>query len=677
MMHRRSLRLLVSAVLWCVATAPRARADDAADRAAWARDVVARGASRATPAPDFGAKRAWLNVSRPLTLRGDLAGKVVVMDFWCYCCINCQHILPDLAYLERRYEGKAFAVVGVHSAKFVNEKDADHVRDAVVRYEIRHPVVVDDDFAIWNLYGARGWPHLVVVSPDGHVLAAMGGEGHRDELDALVTAALEHYAKTPGALDPRALPIALERAARPATELSYPGKLAADEKGDRLFISDSNHHRIVETTLSGAFVRAFGDGEPGLVDGAAAKARFHRPQGLALEGDALYVADTENHAIRRIDRTSGAVTTIAGTGEQGYEREGTFDARTAKLSSPWDLVFVGRDLYVAMAGNHQIWRLGADRSHVAPWAGDGSERKLDGTLLDAAFAQPSGLATDGKSIFVADSESSSIRRIDLASGRVSTLAGANADPTDLFDFGLKDGAADLAKFQHPLGVAVVGRDLYVADTYNHATRIVDSVTGVTTTPYKPRAPGIEGAGDWNFSEPSGFAVTSRRLFVADTNNHRIRVIDPRSGEVGTLALSGVPIPMASARAAGGATSAAWPTLPGTAKSTAGSVVLRTGVAPRLRVRLDLPAGWHLTEGAPSVVRVDGAEKPVTSAVTATETVVTLPVLASSATPLRIRALFYVCEDGGSCRIRSIDVTLPVAFDREGATEATVTDTFAP
>ncbi len=434
-----------------------AMADDAAQRQAWARDVVRRNGERKIEAPDFGAKRPWLNVSRPLTLRGDLAGKVVVLDFWCYCCINCLHILPDLAYLERKYEGKAFAVVGVHSAKFANEKDAAHVREAVVRDEIGHPVVVDDDFEIWNAYGAQGWPHFVVVSPTGHLLAAFGGEGHRDDLDAIVAAALERYGATPGALDPKALPIALERAARPAAELAYPGKLAADEASDRLWISDSNHHRVVETTLAGKFVRAFGEGEPGLVDGEAGAARFHRPQGVVKHGASLFVADTENHAIRRIDLASGRVETIAGTGKQGGAKDGTFAPREISLSSPWDVLFVGDDLYVAMAGDHRIWRLDGSTGRLGAFAGDGAERKEDAEApLEAAFAQPSGLTTDGSALYVADSESSSVRRVALPGGAVTTLAGANENPSDLFDFGLKDGAGFRAKFQHPLGVAVAG-----------------------------------------------------------------------------------------------------------------------------------------------------------------------------------------------------------------------------
>ena len=657
------------------AAASRVHADDAGERLAAAREVVRVNGDKKIDAYDFGAASAWLNVTRPLTLRGDLKGKVVVLDFWCYCCINCIHILPDLAFLERKYEGKAVAVVGVHSAKFANEKDADHIREAVVRYEIRHPVVVDSDFDIWNHFGATGWPHFVVVSPTGHLLAAMGGEGHREELDALIAAALERYGATPGVLDPRPLPIALERAARPAAELSYPGKLAADEKTDRLWISDSNHHRIVETTLAGKFLRSFGDGEPGFVDGEASKARFHRPQGLAVQGGLLFVADTENHAIRRVELASGMVTTIAGTGKQGEAGVGEHPIAGVALSSPWDLAFVGDSLLIAMAGNHQIWRLSPAFDRIAVAAGDGSERKKDGFVAGAAFAQPSGLATDGRSVFVADSESSSVREITPAL-RVTTLAGADEDPTNLFDFGRKDGVGHAAKFQHPLGVAFQGGLIWVADTYNHSIRTIDPATGATKTVFGDGTPG-DGDDPARLSEPSGFAVVGDRLFVADSNNHRVRIIDAKARRMSTLALTGVPIPATAVKAAGAAKGDGWPTLPGTAKSTAPAAKWKVGAAATLRVRIDLPEGWHLTEDAPSSLRIDGLAKSISSAVSEVETVVALPVLASDVTSLRVRALFYVCRDGGSCRVRSIDVTVPISFAADGATEATVTDTFTP
>ena len=656
---------------------PAARADDPASLRDWAQKTVAANAAKAIPAPDFGAGRAWLNVSRPLTREKDLRGKVLVMDFWCYCCINCMHVLPDLEFLEQKFERMPVAIVGVHSAKFANEKDAEHVREAVVRYEIHHPVVVDDDFGIWRSYGAKGWPHFVVVSPTGHVLAALGGEGHRAELDALIEAALALYAKrSPSVLDAAPLPIRLERGTRPAGALAYPGKLAADEAHDRLYVSDSNHHRILELRLDGTFLRAFGSGTPGRVDGPAATARFQRPQGLALRGGGLFVADTENHSIRRIGLEDGVVTTVAGTGDQGSERADDHPALEVALSSPWDLCFVGDTLYVSMAGTHQLWRMDLAKGRISAWAGDGSERKLDGPTLEAAaFAQPSGLATDGTWLYVADSESSSVRRVRLPDGPVETLAGANDESRDLFDFGRKDGVGHAAKFQHPLGVAVAKGRLYVADTYNHAIRAIDLATGQVTTPWGTGAPGSADA-PAAFYEPSGLAVAGSRLLVADTNNHRLRSIDLASGKVTTLGTSGIPISTPGAREGG----TSWPELPDTERRVQAAVEVRGGAKLRVVVRVALPAGWHLTEDAPSALRVDGVGAAAERKIEGLETTVALatPLPATEATAtLRVRLLYYVCQDAGTCRVRSLDVTVPLRSSDKGAEAVAVDDTFAP
>jgi sugar lactone lactonase YvrE len=650
------------------------RAADDAELAGWARDLVAKNAAKRIDAPDFGAGHAWLNVARPLTRAKDLAGKVVVMDFWCYCCINCMHILPDLDFLERKYAGQAFAVVGVHSAKFQNEKDADRVREAVVRYEIRHPVVVDDDFGIWNAYGARGWPHLVVVGPTGHLLAVMGGEGHRAELDAIVGAALAQYGATPGVLDARPLPIALERARRPGEPLAFPGKVAVDAAAGRLYVSDSNHHRIVETDLDGRFLRAFGDGTRGFVDGPAATARFDRPQGLAVDGGVLWVADTENHALRRVTLADGGVTTAAGTGRQGYDHDRSGPGREIDLSSPWDVLPIGGALYVAMAGNHQLWRYDPATGRVGPFAGDGSERKLDAARpRDAAFAQPSGLAWDGTWLYVADSESSSIRRVRLPDGPVETLAGGDADPTNLFAFGLVDGRGDGARLQHPLGVLVVDGRLWVADTYNHALRTIDPATGAVTTAFGDGTAG-DAEAPARFREPAGLAAAGGRLYVADTNNHRIRVVDLATRAVRTLPRTSIPLPQAAARAGG---ASAWPEPSDAARATAPAVTLGADAAVRLTVRLALPEGWHLTEDAPSALRVEGAARVHDAPILGLATTVALGPLPATASALRVRLLYYVCQDGGSCRFRAAEVTVPDALAAGGGAAVVVADAFVP
>jgi sugar lactone lactonase YvrE len=639
----------------------------------WAKRTVEERAGKGAPAPEFPAGLSWLNVSRPLTVAGDLKGKVVVLDFWCYCCINCIHVLPDLEHLERKFEGKAFAVVGVHSAKFLNEKDTENIREAVLRYEIRHPVVNDGDFAVWERYGAHSWPTFAVIAPDGRLLGSLGGEGNRLELEALTEAALAHYGAK-GLLDAKPLPVRLERKSRPARELAFPGKIVADAKRGSLFVADSNHNRVVELGLDGSFRRAFGDGERGLVDGDAATARFFRPQGLALRGDELWVADTENHAVRRVDLATGRVVTVAGDGVQGQQRGGSGKGSEVRLSSPWDLLFVGDVLHVAMAGNHQLWTIDPATGVVSHFAGSGQERREDSTSLRrAAFAQPSGLAHDGTWLYVADSESSSVVRVKLPDGPVETLAGANENPQDLFDFGDQDGAGHGAKFQHPLGLLFHRGVLYVADTYNHKIKSIDPGQGTVTTRWGDGAPALRDD-PASFSEPAGLAALGDVLYVADTNNHAIRAIDLKTGKVSTLALKGVPLPQASARASG---AGAWAEPAGTVRASLAPAKVAAGAPVTLRLALDLPLGWHLTEGAPSALRLEGAGEPVERSIAATTTSVELPPLRAGPATLTLRLLYYVCRDQGTCRMRSAVLSVPVEAGTAGPPAFDVSDAFRP
>ena len=508
------------------------------------KDTIERSIRQGIRAPEFGDGKDWLNVSRPLSLKEDLAGRVVLLDFWTFCCINCIHVLPDLAYLEKRFEDEPFAVVGVHSAKFENERDADNIRQAVLRYGIAHPVVSDPGFDIWQRYGAGAWPTLMVLGPDGYVLSAMSGEGHREELEKLIVVALEIY-RAKGKLAPRPLPLALERARVAPGELSFPGKIAVDAAGGRLFVADSSHDRLVVMGLDGRVIETIGGSAPGLADGDYDAARFTKPQGLALGDGVLYVADTGNHAVRKVDLAARTVTTIAGTGRQGYDRTGGGRATTLNLASPWDLLLDGSTLYVAMAGSHQLWTIDLAAGTARAFAGSGREARVDGALATAALAQPSGLALAGRRLVFADSESSSIRAVDLDAGKVVTLAGASPIAQDLFSFGDADGRGMAAKLQHPLGVAAApDGTVLVADSYNHRIKRLDPVTGEIVTVAGSGEPGAADGPvkEASFSEPGGLAVAGNLIYVADTNNHRVRVVDLAAGTVSTL---GAAVPQAA------------------------------------------------------------------------------------------------------------------------------------
>lgn len=425
-------------------------------------------------------------------------------------------------------------MVGVHSPKFTSERDTEAVRAAILRLHVGHPVLNDRDFRLWQAYAVRAWPTLVFVDPRGRVIGRHEGEFPVEAFDRLIAEMVEEFDRV-GWLDRRDL--AFAPAGSPAAApLRFPGKVLADEAGGRLFVSDSGHCRIVVAGLDGRVQRVIGTGRPGLADGALDEACFDQPQGLALDGDTLWVADTENHAVRAVDLAAGRVTTVAGTGQQLRGPRAGGPARRTPLSSPWDLARLGDTVYVAMAGTHQLWAFRPAEGVIVPHTGDGREALEDGPLAEAAMNQPSGLATDGRFLFVADSEASAIRVVDpRPGGTIRTIVGEG-----LFEFGDRDGVGRAAvRLQHPLGVAWHEGTVWIADTYNHRVKRLDPARAECRTFAGAGAPGhADGPpAAARFSEPSGLGVAAGRLWVADTNNHAVRWVDLASGEVGTLALA--------------------------------------------------------------------------------------------------------------------------------------------
>jgi thiol-disulfide isomerase/thioredoxin len=482
-------------------------------------------------APELEGGVGYLNSAGPIRLR-DLRGKVVVLDFWTLCCINCIHTLPDLARLEKKYANE-LVVIGIHTAKFENEKDSESIRKAILRYEIKHPVLNDANMRIWRSYHVRSWPTLYLIDPEGYLVGQGSGEGLHDALDEAIGKLVKlHRDKKTLDEKPRRFELAREDGTSP---LFFPGKVLADAASDRLFIADSTHHRIVLTDLAGKKIAVAGTGEPGKADGPFAEARFDDPQGMALAGDTLYVADRKNHLIRALDLKAQTVRTVAGTGQQGESRRYGGPALKTGLNSPWDLYFQGDTLYIALAGHHQIWTLDLAKAVLAPYAGAGPENIRDGPLDAALFAQPSGLASDGTTLYVADSEVSAIRAVPLGGkGEVKTLVGEG-----LFEFGDVDGVGPKVRLQHALGVAYADGRLYVADTYNSKIKVLDPVRRSCTTLLGERAGWLAGA---LFNEPGGLSYADGKLYVADTNAHRIRVVDLKALTVSTLALQGVEAP---------------------------------------------------------------------------------------------------------------------------------------
>jgi thiol-disulfide isomerase/thioredoxin len=625
-------------------------------------------------APELKGDRGWLNTDKPLSLSA-LKGKVVLLDFWTYGCINCMHIIPDLKRLEKKYPNE-LVVIGVHSAKFENEKDTENIRRIILRYEIEHPIVNDADFAIWKAYAVDAWPTRYLIDPAGYIIGRLSGEGGYPALDKAIADTIVDFRKR-GELNEAPLQFVLERAKVGDLPLAFPGKVLADAKSDRLFIADSDHNRLVIAKLDGTLIETIGTGAHGADDGPFDRATFFRPQGMVLDGETLYVADTENHLIRQIDLKSKTVKTIAGTGQQSHEYGESGAARSIALNSPWDLQLVGRTLYIAMAGPHQIWKLDLDQQQVSTFAGSGREARVDGAPAEAAFAQPSALVTDGQTLYVSDAEANIIRAIDLRpNGRVRTLVGGN-----LFDFGDEDGTGNDVRLQHPLGLTRWNGSLLIADTYNHRIKLLDPGSRSVKRFVGSGKPGQFDGARASFYEPGGLSAAGDKLYVADTNNHAIRVVDLKTKETKTLQIKGLQPPASNSASTANADLA-----PNAEEIKLAPQKLRIGDA-MLLINVELPAGYHLNPTAPQRYKVsveNGAESLVVDQQNASRNTKGLPLplhvpvgaRIAGAAELRASFTFVYCREDntGTCRIRTLVWRAPVEVvsDRNAPAEINLT-----
>ncbi len=461
--------------------------------------------------------QGWLNTTRAITAE-DMNGRLVLLDFWTYGCINCMQIVPDLNYLEEKY-GNKLLIIGVHSAKFRGEANDARILSAAQRFGIHHPLI-NDDFTVWNRLGVRAWPTLILFGPNGEEIARYSGEGHRDDLDRDIM----RFAKlVSNDSDLKSL----TPAPQSQSALAFPARIKPYDGG--FMVADSGHNQIVIFDQNMKETARIGGGQRGLKDGDFATAQFNHPRGLTAVNDKIYVADTDNHAVRMIDMATKTITTLAGNGQRGVNRMlNHADAKTISLASPWDVaVMPGSDgqksegqpsdrlqLVIASAGLHQLHLYDFASNTVTLLAGNGGEDIIDGPAKSAELAQPSALQVVGDAVYFLDAETSSLRV--LKDGKIKTLIG-----TGLFDFGLKDGLYPNALMQHAQGFTYVpgesGGRFYIADTYNDAIRVYDIASQKLSTYQKIAPPN---------SEPGDVLVKDgNKLYIVFTNQNTIKQTD--------------------------------------------------------------------------------------------------------------------------------------------------------
>jgi len=480
-------------------------------------------------APDLPAGLEWFNVDHPPSIR-DFCGRVVLLAFQTFACSNCMRLAPEVRRL--RDEHPNLVVIEVHSPDLESGAATGNIREAIRRAGADYPVAIDPAWLLRRAFGVRDWPTFVLIDPAGNLVGKTAGEGLYERLSPKIDRLTREFEQR-GQLEKGPLQSGATLETEREGTLYRPGKIAADNPGMRLFVSDTGHHRIVVADGDGKVLETIGSGTAGDADGGFGEAAFYLPEGLVFDEETgiLYVADTGNHTIRQVTWPDRRVITIAGTGLAAPSPGEGGPGTSVALNAPRDLALLGGNLYVAMAGTNQIWRMDLATREIEPYAGSSREGLVDGPLHEAAFAGPSGIVTDGEALYVADAEASAIRRIKR--GMVETPIGHSLE-----DFGDLDTIARMARINHPVGVAYRNDSIYIADTYNHKIKEFNPATGwvLTVVGSGDRGDRDGLSGDARLNGPGGLADFRGLWYIADTGNHAIRVYDPVRHVVSTMVL---------------------------------------------------------------------------------------------------------------------------------------------
>ncbi|GGK07849.1 redoxin family protein [Luteimonas terricola] len=467
-------------------------------------------------APEFPPGLEWLNTTEPLRM-SQLLGRVTALAFVNAGSAWCTQTLVDLGHLRNRHPDR-LNVVAVNVPRFDHERESRRVGKRFARNKFEFPIGHDPDWALWQHYGIEAWPTVVLIDAAGQVRDRFVGDGQLREIDTAVSRLQDEA--TPRSLNVER--VEMRRGGEPALPLRFPIGLALS--GNYLYVADSGHHRVLECDLSGRVLRQFGSGGAGFIDGPMELAAFNRPQGLCIERDTLYIADTGNHAVRRIQLRGGDIETVVGAGRPGTPNEGpVVDPRMVALDQPRAVSLAAGNLYIATAGDNRVWRFDLGAPAMSLVAGSGALAVVDGLREKASFAEPSSLASVQQVVYVCDAAGSAIRSANGRSGQVTTVIGQDA-----WKHGNADGARGDARLQQPQAIALDpgAPVLWIADSGNDCLRSLRLGGGELTTVELPQ----------RLHAPCGMVVGGGAVWIADTDAHAVLRYD-----IGNGSLKHVPI----------------------------------------------------------------------------------------------------------------------------------------
>ncbi|CAF0745669.1 unnamed protein product [Adineta ricciae] len=505
-----------------------------------------------------------IHVNPGFQLKDTFHEKIVIAYFWTFSNIHSSHMMPKLIGIDKRYSTAGVTIIGIHSPKYEHEKNKANVRHAMEEQSLPFNVVNDSSLSVWKHVGCQIWPTVLVFGPDAIPIFIFEGENHVQHTETFLAFALAYYKSSVRASPNISAAIKMspdDPAASGATskpaKFTYPSHLCITSSG-QMCISYAGSNQLILCEIDGKVLEVVGNGHPGMADGDISQVEFDSPRGMAEYNSCIYIADTNNHAIRVFDPNSRRVLTLIGTGRLGTDKVGGLKRSQQPIASPWDLCITESPfdhktvLLISMAGQHQIWayafeetqwwnNLTLQKNACLAIIGSGEEgNRNDPEPMSATLAAPRGICNgimNGQPVlFIADSNSSSIRVVTLQNGNVSNLIGGDADPTNLSAFGDLDGSGFNAKFQYPLGVAFhyPSSQLYITDTYNNKLKRVDMTTLTCSSYFVTDIDTKKQRGESNsakFNEPQGITIFDHFMFIADKNNSHVKRIDLDKGTI--------------------------------------------------------------------------------------------------------------------------------------------------
>lgn len=450
----------------------------------------------------------WLNLSRPLD-RNDLKNRISLLYFWSEG-VDCSSTIDDIKKLEEEF-GSRLLVISIYLPLPQENKDNSSLRKSILKCDINYPAINDGDGKVHNHYKVKSSPTIIITDIRGKIFKRYDGDYQFDKLHKDINRIITRYRFE---INRDQLPLLLEKNNEITNVLRFPSKILyisnfQSQSGviPVIAISNSGNNEILISSLNGEIIEKIGSSVVGFEDGDFSKASFDNPTGLLFLDNMLYVADSNNHAIRLVNLKEKTVKTLMGSGVSGEAMSETIDSKSANLSSPNDLELFNDGILINNYGSNQILHYNLKTHKIAIFAGDGRELVYDGKYPHNSLARIKDLAIFNKKVYFIDGTTSSLRSLDSYGSIKTIIANVNDTKTSIAT-------------NNPMAVYVDDTGIYIVDSVRSVVKRYDFSTKQLSTIAGSKR-GFALSPKLQMDQPSSIISFLGNFYISDSNNNRL------------------------------------------------------------------------------------------------------------------------------------------------------------